>query len=178
MIGRRSQLSSGFTLLELLVVIGIIGLLASIVLVATNQSREKSRNAAKLAQLEQMIKVIHIHHAETGEYPLTGTGVNGALRCLGSYPGDSCWNNGGTGRAVNAAFEAYFVPEYFREMPPLDTILVNDHYGAIYRSTLSGQGYQIFYYLQGDFDDVNCQLPNATKQNIGGFARCLITVTS
>ncbi len=175
MIVRRSQHSSGFTLLELLVVIGIIGLLAAIVLVATNESRSKSKNAAKVAQLEQMLKVIHLHHAETGEYPLTGTGVNGTLRCLGSYPGDSCWNNGGTGRATNAAFEAYFVPEYFSAMPPIDTTLVNNHYGAIYRSILSGQGYQMYYYLEGEFDDVNCLLPNATKQNISGFPRCLVT---
>ncbi len=60
---------SGFTLIEILVVIGIIGLLSSITMIAVNNARSK----AKIAKAQQDIDVIYSAIGQlmidTGEWP-------------------------------------------------------------------------------------------------------------
>lgn len=66
--------SSGFTMIELLVVISIIGLLSSVVLASVATTREKARDSRRLAEMNSMIKAIELYaSSNNGLYPSLGT---------------------------------------------------------------------------------------------------------
>lgn len=65
--------NSGFTLVELLVVMGIIGVLASIILVALNSTRYKARDTKRKAEISQFGRFLagsscYLPNAGGGEY--------------------------------------------------------------------------------------------------------------
>ena len=65
--GRRG--SSGFTLLELLVVMTIIGILAAIAVPALRDSPQRAREAALREDLFSFRSVIDQYHGDKGNYP-------------------------------------------------------------------------------------------------------------
>jgi len=76
---REKAQNSGFTLLELMVVIAIIGLLASIALIALQSARAKSRDAKRLADMTQMNTGLQLYFADFKGYPSTTAGLPQAL---------------------------------------------------------------------------------------------------
>lgn len=63
--------SSGFTLLELLVVIAVIGCIASIVLVSLNVARQKARDSRRLSDARQLQIVLELYYDKYDIYPAT-----------------------------------------------------------------------------------------------------------
>lgn len=61
---------SGFTLIEMLVVIAIIGLLASIVVVGLGGSRAKARDAKRISDLHSIQTALERDYSSTSGYPL------------------------------------------------------------------------------------------------------------
>jgi len=65
---------SGFTLLELLIVVAIIGILSIIVLVAINPARAKARDAKRKAEISSIGRLItascYLPAAGPGEYDI------------------------------------------------------------------------------------------------------------
>ena len=66
---KTKKSESGFTLLELLVVMTIIGILAAIAVPALKDSPQRAREAALREDLFAMRSVIDQHHGVKGNYP-------------------------------------------------------------------------------------------------------------
>jgi len=102
---------TGFTLVELLVVISIISLLSSIVFSSVNSARVKARDAKTVADISQLVLALNFA-ADTsgGVFPSSG----GTWRCLGQTPAGQCWFQGGgpyTGLdSLNNALTPYINP--------------------------------------------------------------------
>lgn len=65
---------SGFTLVELLVVLVVIGILASLVLVTFNNVQAKSRDARRVADLNNIAEAIGSYRVKYGDDISTGSG--------------------------------------------------------------------------------------------------------
>lgn len=76
---------SGFTIIELLIVIVIIAILATITIVAFNGIQQRARNTARIAVGDQWVKVFKIYQAQYDTLPpsLLNAG-NSAKFCLGT----------------------------------------------------------------------------------------------
>ncbi len=95
---------SGFTLLEILVVIVIIGVLAGVVMVSVSNARSKSRDAKRAADIRQTITALDQFLIQHGTYP-TGTASVAA--------GGTAMDNTNT---FNGSEEP-FVPNYLPMIP-------------------------------------------------------------
>jgi prepilin-type N-terminal cleavage/methylation domain-containing protein len=66
---RQRQRPSGFTLLELVVVLAILGILIALILPAVQQAREASRRTICRSNLRQIALAIHAYHAAHNCFP-------------------------------------------------------------------------------------------------------------
>lgn len=78
---------SGFTIVEILIVIVVIGILAAIVIVNYNGSQIRAQNTARLIELKAWQKSFIQYKATNGAYPAM---ANGGY-CLGTgFPSQKC----------------------------------------------------------------------------------------
>ena len=76
-----SQLSQGFTMIELLVVVAIIGMMTAVVAVNSNAARVQSRDAKRKADLALVAGALQIYYSEQRKYPSAPMGDwSGALQ--------------------------------------------------------------------------------------------------
>jgi len=87
MLKRRS--SSGFTLLELLVVVAILGLLISIAAPRFFGGLGKSETTTAKAQIDALEKALDEYRLDTGHYPSTDTGL---AALVNRPPNEPKWN--------------------------------------------------------------------------------------
>ena len=66
--------NSGFSLIELLVVVGIIALLTTVVMVSISRSKAKSRDAVRLAKIKTIQQGAEGIFVETGKIPTSWSG--------------------------------------------------------------------------------------------------------
>lgn len=60
---------SGFTIVELLIVIVVIGILATISIVAYNGIQDRATKARRLSDMSTITKALEVYKAQTGSYP-------------------------------------------------------------------------------------------------------------
>ena len=82
--------TSGFTLVELLIVISIIGILAGIGLASFNSAQAKSRDTKRKTDLQQVGNALELYYNDKGQYPapaadnsgnFMGCGAGAVLEC-------------------------------------------------------------------------------------------------
>ena len=81
---------SGFTIVELLIVIVVIAILAAISIVAYNGIQQRARDTERMVELTSLQKALEIYHAEKGGYPLCGTTGPNLTPILSSGDAYSC----------------------------------------------------------------------------------------
>ena len=100
---------SGFTLVELMVVISIISVLVSVILVSLNGVRANARDAKRFSDLRQVEVALELYKQDNNQYPNT----NGLWQTVCTYGADPVPRDvtGPTGYIPNLA------PDFIRELP-------------------------------------------------------------
>lgn len=80
-----SKTRSGFTIVELLIVIVVVGILAAIIIVAYNGIQNRARETVAKEALSQSSKKLELYKVDTGSYPSNGNLADAGVT-----------NNGGT----------------------------------------------------------------------------------
>lgn len=79
---------SGFTIVEVLIVVAIIGILASIVIVSYSGVQRNARNADRYTQVKAWERLLQLYKAKYGTFPAV---ANKDSYCLGSgFPNGKC----------------------------------------------------------------------------------------
>lgn len=131
-----SKSRSGFTLIEILVVIAIIGIILSILTVNFNEARKKSRDKARQSDLKSLQLAIESYRAQNGEYPAAGCGAGGNVWVT---PGSV---SGGFDRSCSE-YIAGLAPDFIAALPN-DPNMENDiGKGFMYRTDNSRATYKI-----------------------------------
>ena len=72
---RTTQVSRGFTLVELLVVISIIGILTAVVVGSFSAARASARDKARVADIANIQQALRLYAEENGEFPQFPDGI-------------------------------------------------------------------------------------------------------
>ncbi len=163
--------SSGFTIVELLIVIVVIGILAAITIVAYNGIQQRARNTQVINGVNTYVKALMQYAAINSAYPTAGPACLGA-----SYPADQCWTGDSGLRGANSALDTQLAT-VLGNKPVLATSLFsigignNMRAGAVWDAATT----KIIYYLQGVSQ--NCGIAGATGINEGSLVtQCAVTL--
>ena len=178
--GLMARSKSGFTIVELLIVIVVIAILAAISVVAYTGIQNRAYNTKVIAGSDQYQKAFLAYKAVNGSYP-TGGG------CLGTnYPNNACWASSSSGASPSHSVVSSLdsaLSEFIASKPEVGTDLIDITVGGstyqyrgglIYLPGDVTYGYRLTYYLRGR--DANCALSSAGGRNEGPLTQCNISL--
>lgn len=152
---------SGFTLVELLIVIVVIAILAAITIVAYNGVQSKARDTSRKTSVANISKALEMYYIQNGRYPSSTCSSGCSSTTSWSATNDASWQ-----QVLGAAL----VPQYISALPgdPAPdvgkNVLVAGNYGIAYFTnggvvndycgvTGAGQMYMLVYQLEGSQED-------------------------
>jgi|TARA_B100001245_G_scaffold17776_1_gene11734 prepilin-type N-terminal cleavage/methylation domain-containing protein len=141
--------TSGFTIVELLIVVVVIGILAAIVIVAYNGITTQAKNSQTISAANTWIKAMRLYEVENGSLP----NVNSCLGSPTTYTGSGqCWDS--TYWTVKTSFLNLMQP-YISTYPEpdiseIDSTNYPDRRGLLY--VLSSGSHYIYIMLTGTSD--------------------------
>ncbi len=77
---------SGFTLIELMVVIAIIGMLASIIMVSLGSAKQKSRDSRRIADIKSIQLALSLYYNDNLMYPVNIYATGASAPTMGLAP--------------------------------------------------------------------------------------------
>jgi prepilin-type N-terminal cleavage/methylation domain-containing protein len=148
---------SGFTIIELIVVVSIIGILAAVITVNFNESRAGVRDTERAVSLEQLQLALELYKDTYGQYPDQGcTGPN-LWAGPGPHPGGMA--NSCSDYIVGHTSGVNFVPDFIAELPTDPRNEDEDNTGFMYRvedvAGVPNAAYKVLVYETVEVDQVN-----------------------
>ena len=118
----KHKQQSGFTIVELLIVIVVIAILAAISIVAYNGIQQRARDTERMSELTSLQKALELYHADNDAYPLCGATGPNSTNALGSGAVTSCLTDD-------------LVPKYIQSIPtdPINSSSYIYRYGTGYK---------------------------------------------
>lgn len=138
---------SGFTIVELLIVIVVIAILATVSIVAYNGIQQRARNSQRISDIKAIANAVELYYADNGSYPMTGGWCTQI-------------SNPNRGNGYSAAFQSA-IATYMPKVP-FDPLYAETHQDYFYRRDPSGQSYHLFAELEGE---------DRVEDGIGGCVR-------
>jgi general secretion pathway protein G len=137
---------SGFTIVELLIVIVIIGILAAIVVVAYNGITDRARDTSRIAKVKEISKAIERYYVDKGYYPQVQDAQGSEGTTCGSTTEN--WGHCDRNKTLTDALAPYMVidPTSLSSTAP-DAISTNYYYTSSPNNNY--QTYGILMYLKG-----------------------------
>lgn len=135
---KRSRYQSGFTLIEMMVVVAIIGLLASMTVLTFSRQQMNSRNARRMSDLKNIQTAVENFNTDTGAYPVV-TGYSSDVN-------NASWRSNRPYGGINSEMGRYITgltPNYITKLPvdPQYDPAVDTYRGYIYWSSSTGSDY-------------------------------------
>jgi len=135
--------TSGFTIVELLIVIVVIGILASVSVVAYNGINTRAKLTAMKTDFKSIQTALELYKADHGHYPISPEA---------GTPGYNCHNHWcGWDQATGDDFIVGLSPQYIDEIPQLPTANANSD-TFVYQSRQDGKHYQLLRYKEDGLD--------------------------
>jgi prepilin-type N-terminal cleavage/methylation domain-containing protein len=171
----KNSTQSGFSLIELLVVLGIIGLLVTVAAAAFSESRAQTRDKVRMTSLKELQLAIEQFKAQNGVYPLRGCGVTGADEWTSPGPGaaGTIWYN------TCDQYIVGLVPDYIAKLPTDPVGELEADRGFLYQTNADRSAYKVLVYTTVEslfitgFGDAFARCPAAVNgpcTNIAGIA--------
>lgn len=180
--------TSGFTIVELLIVIVVIAILAAISIVAYNGIQARAENNKTISVVEAYAKAIRLYAIDNEQYPSTSV-----WPCIGDYgaltgnvcgavvdaPTSTCNYSGGAG--VSGTFDA-LIADYLGKKPSMSVQRMDcdgDVYvGAFYnKNDTNPKVASMLVFLKGD---VACPtitgISMDSRTQVGTTTRCRLTM--
>lgn len=145
--------NSGFTIVELLIVIVVIGILAAITIVAYNGIQQRAANNNTIQVANTWVKALKLYKADNGRWPagwvclgekylygVSGTDTTGTAQCR---------QTNGTGFLVSASFNNLIRPYLNGQLPDPSFVTVVSPDGTQWRRGIhyaygGGDGTQVY----------------------------------
>ena len=93
--GKAQNLTSGFTLLEVMVVLGIIGIMAALVVPNVMNARSDSQIKAVKVDLASISAALNLYNLDNFAFPSSEQGLNALINKPGGQPEAPNWRTGG-----------------------------------------------------------------------------------
>ncbi|HET8884028.1 MAG TPA: type II secretion system protein [Candidatus Saccharimonadales bacterium] len=150
----RIKKQTGFTIVELLIVIVVIGILAAITIVAYNGVQQRANNTARISAASQVIKLIESYKVVNNAYPATISACLTVDNICTSWNGTVSTTDNTA--LVNALGAVGRLPD---DVPRQSGSLYGLMYN--YRSNMTYNGNErhvlLMYWLEGGAQDCNAQ---------------------
>lgn len=150
----RNRKDTGFTLIEMLVVIAIIGILASVVFANFGEVQKKSRDAKRKSDLQNIAVALTTYYSIHHKYPVGGAGSD-----------RTCWVNQVSNDPANCPL-GVLLAEKIMSSIPYDPGL-NNYLSGVPNPPVDTCGYAQFYAYYSDGNSYLLGAVEETKGNSG-----------
>jgi prepilin-type N-terminal cleavage/methylation domain-containing protein len=145
------SLKTGFTIVELLVVIVVIGILTAIGVVAFNNVQERAYSASTISTTDAYSKALRMYHIINGRFPNYGSAWSTCLGSTADYPASSDFPAGACTKHTDTSGVAtydYASDAFYNELKTIMKTMPNPKVRVVKNSYPNGSSviYRGIYY--------------------------------